>query len=158
MFKVNIYIETSNKGPAKRKAAGMYVLEFIRESGIPETRNGVIFMESTTEDRLVLELLLAALKRITKSCSLAVFTANRHVFNVMKYHRLSQWEKNGWKNAKGKTSANMLLWQQIKEHMDMHTVTITDAEHSYNKVYMKGIIEQELEREHTESMERRKDV
>ncbi len=158
MMQVNIYIETSIKGPAKRRAAGMYVLEFIRGNGEPATRNGVIFMESTSEDTLVLELLSEALKRITKSCSLAVFTTCRHVFNVMEYHWLPKWEKNGWKNAKGKTSKNMLLWQQIKEYMDMHTVTITDAEHSYNKVYMKGIIEQELQREHAESVERRKDV
>lgn len=158
MFEVNIYIETSTKGLAKRRAAGMYVLEFVRKNGIPETRNGAIFMDSTTENEMVLELLLMALKRITKSCSLVVFTTNNHVFNVMKYHWLPQWEKNGWKNAKGKTTRQMLLWQQIKEYMDMHVVTLSDAEHSYSKVYMKGIIEEELKREHTESMERRKDV
>ena len=158
MYQVNLYIETSTKGPAKRKAVGMYLLEFIRENGEPFTRNGMIYMDSTTEDYLVLELLLEALKRITKSCSLAVFTANGHVFNVIKYHRLPQWEKNEWKNAKGKTSNNMLLWQQIKEYMDMHTVNITDADHSYKKFYMKSMIDKELEREHTESVERRKDV
>lgn len=158
MFKVNIYIETSTKGLAKRKAAGMYVLEFIRENGVPETRNGVLFMESTTENEMVLELLLLALKRIIKSCSIVVFTTNHHVFNVMKYHWLPQWEKNGWKNAKGKTTKNMLLWQQIKENMDIHTVTLSEEEHSYSKVYMKRIIEEELKREHTESVERRKDV
>lgn len=158
MFEVNIYIETSTKGLAKRRAAGMYVLEFIRGNGIPETRNGVIFMDSTTENEMVLELLLMALKRITKSCSLVVFTTNHNVFNVMKYHWLPQWEKNGWKNAKGQTTKHMLLWQQIKEHMDMHIVNLSDAEHSYSKVYMKGIMEEELKREHTESVERRKDV
>ena len=158
MYQVNLYIETSIKGPCKRKAAGMYVLEFIRENGVPATRNGVIYLDSTSEDTLVLELLSEALKRITKSCSLVVFTTSHHVFNVMNYHWLSQWEKNGWKNAKGKTSKNMLLWQQIKEQLDMHVVEVTDREHSYRKVYMKGMIEKELEREHTESVERRKDV
>ena len=158
MYQVNIYIETSIKGPNKRKAAGMYVLEFIRENGVPETRNGVIYMDSTSEDCLVLELLLEALKRITKSCSLVVFTTCHHVFNVMNYHWLPQWEKNGWKNARGKTTKNMLLWQQIKENMDIHTVTLSEEEHSYSKVYMKRIIEEELKREHTESVERRKDV
>lgn len=158
MYEVNLYIATSIRGPAKRRAAGMYILEFVRKTGEPETRNGVIFMESTTEDKLVLELFLAALKRITKSCSLAVFTPSLHVFNVLNYHRLSQWEKNGWKNAKGKTSGNMLLWQQIKEYLDMHVVTLHGEEHSYSRVYMKRIMEEELKREHMEEEERRKDV
>ena len=158
MYQVNIYIDTSIKGPAKRRAVGMYVLEFVRENGIPETRNGVLFMDSATEDILVLELLSEALKRITKSCSLVVFTTCHHVFNVINYHWLPQWEKNGWKNAKGKITKNMLLWQQIKECMDIHTVTLSEEEHSYSKVYMKRMIEEELKREHVESVERRKDV
>lgn len=158
MYKVNIYIETSNKGPAKRKAAGMYVLEFIRENGVPETRNGIIFMESVTEDTLVLELLLEALKRITKSCSVVVFTTSRHLFNVLKNHWLSQWEKNGWKNARGKTTGNMILWQQIKEYTDRHVIELSDEEHSYRNVYMKRILEEELKKEHTQPQERRKDV
>lgn len=158
MYQINLYIETSAKGPSKRKSVGMYVLEFIRENGEPVTRNGLIYMDAVTEDRMVLELLLEALKRITKSCSLAVFTANGHVFNVIKFHRLSQWEKNGWKNAKGKTSTNMLLWQQIKEYLDMHSVDVTDADHSYKKFYMKNMIDKELKRDHTECVERRKDV
>lgn len=158
MYQVNLYIETSIKGPSKRKAVGMYVLEFIRKNGALHTGNELIYMDSASEDILVLELLLEALKRVKKPCSIAVFTTSRHVFNVMNYHWLPQWEKNGWKNAKGKTSTNMLLWQQIKEYMDMHTVTVTDEEHSYNKVYMKNMINKELEREHAESVERRKDV
>ena len=158
MFKVNIYIETSHRGPSKRKSAGMYVLEFIREDGIPETRNGVIFMDGVTENNMVLELFLDALKRITKSCSLVVFTPSEHLFNVLKYHWLSQWEKNGWKNSKGKTSHNMLLWQQIKEYLDMHIVTVTSKEHSYREVYMKNIIEKEMKREHAGNVERRRDV
>ena len=52
----------------------------------------------------------------------------------------------------------MILWQQIKERMDMHEVTLSEEEHSYSKIYMKRIMEEELKREHTESVERRKDV
>lgn len=158
MFKVNLYIETTNKGPSKRKAAGMYILEFITESGQTITRNGVIYMVAVTENRLVLHLFLEALKRITKSCSLAVFTTCEHVFNVLNYHQLSQWEKNGWKNAKGKETDQMQLWKEIREYLGMHVVTLTAADHSYRKIYMKGMLEKEMNREHVENVEMRKDA
>ena len=158
MFQVNLYIETTNKGPSKRKAAGMYVLEFIRENGEPVTRNGVLWMEAATETQMVLQLFLEALKRVIKSSSIAVFTTSEHLFNVINYHRLSEWEKRGWTNSRGKTSGQMLAWREIKEYMDMHVITVTAAEHEYNKIYMKGILEREMNREHMEQMEKRKDV
>lgn len=158
MFQVNIYIETTNKGPSKRKAAGMYVLEFIRENGTPYTRNGVIWMDGVTENKLVLTLLLEALKRITKSSSLCVFNTCEHLFNVLNYQRLSEWEKRDWTNAAGKTSEQMLLWKEIKEYLNMHVVTVSTEDHSYRKVYMRSVLEKEMEREHRENVEIRKDV
>lgn len=158
MFQVNIYIETTNKGPSKRKAAGMYVLEFIRENGTPYTRNGVIWMDGVTENKLVLTLFLEALKRMTKSSSLCVFNTCEHLFNVLNYQRLSEWEKRDWTNAAGKTSEQMLLWKEIKEYLNMHVVTVSAEDHSYRKVYMRSVLEKEMEREHREKMEIRKEV
>lgn len=158
MFQVNLYIETTNKGPSKRKAAGMYVLEFIRDNGIPYTRNCVIWMDGVTENKLVLTLLLEALKRMTKSSSLCVFNTCEHLFNVLNYQRLSEWEKRDWTNAAGKTSEQMLLWKEIKEYLNMHIVTVSTEDHSYRKVYMRSVLEKEMEREHREKMEIRKEV
>ncbi len=61
-FEVNIYIETSVHGPARRTAAGEYYIEYIKKDGTPETRNGFIREEGTTENTLALGLLAAALK------------------------------------------------------------------------------------------------
>ena len=158
MFQVNLYIETTNKGPSKRKAAGMYVLEFIRENGIPHTRNCVIWMDGVTENKLVLTLFLEALKRITKSSSLCVFNTCEHLFNVLNYQRLSEWEKRDWTNVAGKTSEQMLLWKEIKGYLNMHIVTVSTEDHSYRKAYMRSVLEKEMEREHREKMEIRKEV
>ena len=158
MFQVNLYIETNNKGPSKRKAAGMYVLEFIRENGTPYTRNGVIWMDGVTENKLVLTLLLEALKRISKSSSLCVYHTCEHLFNVLNYHHLPEWEKRGWTNSKGKTTEQMLLWKEIKEYLNMHVVTMSAKEHSYRNIYMRNVLEKEMEREHRENVEIRKDV
>ena len=158
IFEVNLYIETTLKGPAIREAAGMYVLEFIKQNGEPETRNEVIYCEKAKENELVLELLISALKRLNKPCSVLVNTECQHVLNTLNNTWLFMWEKNGWTNAKGKEVANKELWQQYLELQDPHYVTVTNEKHSYKEIYMKETLKKEMEREHTESVERRKDV
>lgn len=154
---VNIYIETSVKAPSKRKAAGMYILEFIKENGEPATRNEVIYCANTGENELVLQLLGSAFSRLRKPCSVLVNTTCQHVLNVFNNFWLPIWEKNGWINAKGKAVGNKELWQQLKEAMEDHLVSVTDEEHSYKNV-MQDTLRHELEKEHTESVERNKDV
>ena len=38
---VTIYTETNLRGPAKRSGAGMWLVEYIRKDGTPETRQGM---------------------------------------------------------------------------------------------------------------------
>lgn len=154
---VNIYIVTSVRAPAKRKAAGMYILEFIKENGEPATRNEVIYCDKTGENELVLQLLGSAFSRLRKPCSVLVNTTCQHVLNVFDNFWLPIWEKNGWKNAKGKEVGNKELWQQLREAMEDHLVSVTDEEHSYKNI-MQDTLRHELEKEHTESVERNKDV
>lgn len=157
-FEVNLYIETTIKGPAIRSAAGMYVLEFIKKNGEPETRNEVIYHERTRENELVLELIISAFKRLQKPCSVLVNTECQHVLNVLNNMWLPHWEKAGWINAKGKEVAHKELWQQYLQLQEPHLVNITDEQHSYKEIYMAEMLRKEMEREHTESVERRKDV
>lgn len=133
-FEINIYIETSSHGPAIRKAAGMWMIEYIKKNGDPETRQGVILKESTTENALALELMSDALSKLTKPCLVRVNTQCEHILNVMKNYWLPQWKKNDWKNAKGKPVKNEELWKQCSELMDKHTVTFENTSHSYRSV------------------------
>lgn len=144
IFQVTVYIETSFRGPAIRRAAGMWLIEYIKSDGAPETRQGILKRESTTENALVLELLADAFSKLTKSCYARVNTECEHVLHVMQNHWLPQWEKNGWLNAKGKPVKNDLLWQQCKERMQKHTVTFGNTGNSYGSV-MQGEIRKELE-------------
>jgi len=144
-FEVNIYIETSIHGPARRPAVGEYYMEYIKKDGSPETRNAVIREEMTTENALALELLQAALERLTRPCSVRVNTGCGHILNVMNRHLLSQWEKAGWVTAKGRLIKNMALWQHCQELMRGHTVTFESGPHSY-RMRMLWEIEKEQER------------
>lgn len=130
-FQVAIYIETSFHGPAVRDAAGEWLIEYIKTDGSPETRQGVICREKTTENALVLELMTEAFGKLTKPCSVRVNTGCEHILNVMNNHWLPQWEKAGWVSAKGKLIRNMYLWQQCAEAMREHVVSFENGWHSY---------------------------
>ena len=112
---------------------------------MPVTRQGLMLKEKTTENELSLELLREAFGRLVKECSVRVNTECGHVLNVMQNHWLPLWEKNGWKNAKGRPVKNAELWQQCRELMDRHVVSFGAGEHSYRKV-MQADIKREMEK------------
>lgn len=148
-FHVNIYLETSIRGPGAREAAGEWLVEFVTSSGIPVTRSGIVWRKKTTQNALTLELLRDALSILTKTCSIRVNTQCEHVLGTINNQWIPQWEKSGWVNAKGKPVANAELWQQvygiIREHY--HFVETCTGAHSYQAV-MQDDIRKELKKCH----------
>ena len=146
IFKVNIYIETSIRGPQREKrAAGMWIVEFITSREVPVTREGLLYRENITGNALPLELLGNALSRLTKPCRIQVNTCCKYILNTMAEHRLAQWKGNGWVNAKGGVVANKELWQRVSGLMDDHHVEFVRGDHSYRDM-MQADIKRELKR------------
>lgn len=146
-FHVNIYIETSIKGPVIREAAGEWIVEYVTNKGIPVTRGGVIWRKKTTENALTLELIKIALSTLVKTCTIRVFTQCAHILSTVNNHWLPQWEKNGWINAKGKTVGNVELWQQVYGMMQNHFVEVCPDGHAYQEI-MKHDIKKEMRKDH----------
>lgn len=131
MQDVNIYIGTSFHGPARRDGEYIYILEHIRD-GIPITREGMGRLEGVTENQLALTALAEALDRINCPCSLRVHTSCQHILNSMQNSWTRQWQKNGWKTAKGTEVRNTDLWARIMGQLDRHRYTFTDGDHTYS--------------------------
>ena len=145
--KVNIYIETSCKGPVAKKAAGAWLVEYTRKSGKLETRGGLIYADRVTENELALQLVKSAFSIFTKPCRCRVFIKCGHVLNAMKNGWLWQWKKNGWIAAKGKMVRNAAAWRQCADVMECHTTEWTGEMHM-NTIRMQSRIMEELSREH----------
>lgn len=129
---INLYIETSIKGPRIRDGAYIYVLECFR-AGKPETRSGSGQMQEVTENQLAMSALLEALKRVKKPASIRVFTRCGHVVHALQNHWPRQWQAAGWLNARGKSVKNANLWEALMEVLDKHIYTVTEDEHSYRE-------------------------
>ncbi len=144
---VNIYIETAYSGPAKRRMAGAWLVEYLSKSGKPVTRGGLLYADITTENEMALLLLKHALSILTRTCCVRIFTGCIHILNTMHNHWLWQWQENGWKNAKGKTVGNAFMWKQCAALLERHVAEWTDEAHSYRQC-MRGRIRKEMERDH----------
>lgn len=149
---VNIYIETSFKGPASRRAAGAWIVECITSDGIPNTRGGLIYADRITENDLALGLIEKAFSILTKTCCVVVFTECGHVLRTMQNHWLTQWRKNGWINAKDKLIRNAEAWNRCANLFDNHMTEWTDGWHTY-RLEMQRRIRVELELEHAAAYE-----
>lgn len=144
---VNIYIETSFRGPATKKAAGAWIVEYLSSTGKPITRGGILYADKTTENELALQLIRKAFSILTKTCCTVVFTECGHILRTMQNHWLWQWRKNGWINARGKPVKNAEIWNKCADLLEKHMTEWTDAEHSYRKC-MQSRIKKELTLEH----------
>lgn len=133
MFEVNIYLETSLKGPGTRQGWYAAILEYRTQKkyGI-ETREIFGWESEITYHRSVLLAFLKSLKRLNKECILTVFTDSVYLGNNFTSN-LSNWERNGFKNAKGEDIKNKEEWQQIVTLSKRHEITFVRVKrHQYS--------------------------
>lgn len=145
---VNIYIETAFTGPAKRRTAGAWLVEYVsKKSGSPVTRGGILYTHMATETEMSLMLIKQAFSILTKTCCVRVFTHCQSILGAMQNHWLWQWQKDGWINSKGKPVKNAHMWEQCAELIGQHVIEWTEEEHSYRQC-MLGRVQKEMYRDH----------
>ncbi len=139
-YRVNIYIETSRHGPSKGPGKYMYILEYVSKSGKSATMGDIKEIENNTyENELVLKAIITAIKRLSKPCSVTVFTSCSYVFNSINAGWPEQWKKKGWVRAGDKPIRNLKLWKELLEVMELHVVTYKKEEHPYKKWMMEQL-------------------
>ena len=132
-YRVNIYIETSRRGPSKGPGRYMYLMEYIRKNGEPFTIGDTESFENTFENELALRAMIAAVKRLTKPCVIRFYTTCNHVLSTTHNSWHIQWQKNGWKRSDGRPAKNAQLWEELVTVLAPHAVTYTKDEHSYKR-------------------------
>ncbi len=137
------------------------MLEYEKDNDT-QTRDGLACMEDTTETELVLTLMADAFRRFIKPCSVLVNTECGLIHSAMKKNEngeswLEQWEKNGWRRARGLELKHAALWRELSERMGRHHVRVEKGDNSYKAVYQKAI-NGELAKEHREGMELKRDI
>lgn len=133
MFEINLYIETTVKGPGQRDGKWSYVLEYRLSSGRLHTRSECGFEQDSTANRLVLLALKESLSRIRKPSTVVIHTDNTFFESVIRQDWIAEWESGAWKNKKGQDIKNADLWKMVKPHLDAHEIKVTAAKkHTYS--------------------------
>jgi ribonuclease HI len=78
---------------------------------------------STTNNRMELTAVIAALEELTVPCVVNLYSDSAYVVNAFNQNWLVNWKKNGWKNASRAPVSNKDLWQRLDELANRHRIT-----------------------------------
>lgn len=100
-----------------------------------EDRQGTVHSRSISEERTAtvngnyLEALFKAFEILNRPCMVTVYCSSDFIVACFQNGWVTNWEKAGWKNAKGKEVKNAEQWKYLREMM---------APHSTRFIYLKG--------------------
>lgn len=140
MFEVKIYIETSLQGPCTKKGYHIALVEYMKKSGEPETREILGVEQSTTFHRSSLLAAVEALRILTKQCKVTIYTNCAYLQNSVERGSLEEWAKKNWKKTSGEEIKHRELWQEFLSFMDVHEIMFQFSKHHEYKSYLQSKI------------------
>lgn len=115
MKEINIYLATSARSPKVAHAAAGYILEYHTAKG-PATLRGFETYEDTTKNKVELQILIAALRRIReKGLHLIIYIDSAYVSGTIGQGWVQQWKDQGWKTARGEPVKNAAEWEELEK-------------------------------------------
>lgn len=128
MQHVNIYTASGIRSPRAGNGKAGYILEMKTEKE-PVTLTKTAEILNATANQSELRILNMALARMTKKCSLTIYTESRYV--AAGIEELSRWQENGWKTSRGTDVANKEEWLETAELLNGHAFSVTTENHEY---------------------------
>ncbi len=74
----------------------------------------------TTNNRMELMGVIAALESLKEPCQVKVFTDSQYIAKAFTENWLENWQKNGWKTAGKKAVKNRELWERLLAQAAIH--------------------------------------
>lgn len=68
-----------------------------------------------------IQALIDAVQILQRPCMLDIYTSSEYIIEPFKQGWIANWERNGWKNAKGKEVRNAGQWRQAREALAPHS-------------------------------------
>lgn len=78
--------------------------------------------KSTTNNRMELSAVLAALTLLKEPCTVELYSDSRYVVDAIEKGWLRSWQKKNWVKADKKPVLNVDLWQQLLPLLERHQV------------------------------------
>lgn len=131
MKKVDIYTDGACRNNPGRGGWGAILVYKGREK---ELSGGEAL---TTNNRMELSAVIAALSALTESCEVKLTTDSQYVVNAIEKGWLDSWQRNGWKKSDKSPVQNVDLWEKLILLLDTHKVSFVWVRghngHPYNE-------------------------
>lgn len=129
---IDLYIETSIKGPRRMDGAYGYVLEAATAAG-PATYTSIKKAGNTTANQSLLLAVLDAAGHLVKPCRICLHTKSSYMESAVNGW-MEQWKENGWNNKKGVPVADAENWKQLADVLAGHQMqAVKDTGHGYRE-------------------------
>lgn len=122
MSKVLVYTDGSSRGNPGPGGYGA-VLRYTDASGELHERELSEGYALTTNNRMELMGVIAALEALKRPCEVEVHSDSQYVVNAFNQHWVDGWIAKGWKAAGNKPVKNPDLWQRLLKAKEPHKVT-----------------------------------
>lgn len=121
MMHVVVYTDGSSRGNPGRGGYGA-VLLYTGPDGVEHRKELSGGYKRTTNNRMELLGVIAALEALKRPCEVDVHTDSQYVANAFNKHWVESWQRKGWKTAGKKPVKNPDLWQRLLAAMAPHKV------------------------------------
>lgn len=122
MSKVLVYTDGSSRGNPGPGGYGA-VLRYTDAAGELHERELSAGYALTTNNRMELMGVIAALEALKRPCEVEVHSDSQYVVNAFNQHWVEGWIAKGWKAAGNKPVKNPDLWQRLLRAKEPHQVT-----------------------------------
>lgn len=79
--------------------------------------------ERTTNNRMELLGVIAALEALKRPCEITLYSDSQYVVNAFNQNWIDGWLRRGWKNAKKEPVKNVDLWLRLLDAAKPHSIT-----------------------------------
>lgn len=121
-MKVIVYTDGSSRGNPGPGGYGA-VLHFTDAAGTLHERELSAGYIRTTNNRMELMGIIAALEVLVKPCDVEVHSDSQYVVNAFTKRWIEGWQRRGWKTSKKEPVKNPDLWRRLLAAMEPHSVT-----------------------------------
>lgn len=122
-MKVEIYTETTIKGPCSLKMGEYAVLVVYQTQKGPAKKWNVKEEELTTFHRSMLLAILEGLEMLKAGQEIEIYTSDAMLVNMVHQGNVEKWRREEWRRPQDKELKNKELWQQLWEQTQKHTLT-----------------------------------
>ena len=121
-MQVKIFTDGAARGNPDGPGGYGAVLQYTDANGTLHERELSGGYKKTTNNRMELMAVIAALEALNKPCNIELYSDSKYLTDAFNQHWIESWLKKNWKNSTNKPVKNIDLWKRLLEAAKIHEI------------------------------------